>query len=879
MKKRISLIFCVMAVLICIFATGVAATEYKPAKDGTYTAEFDMQNAGEYIMFVLKGEYDQTNYIEAFAAADDNDILYFEQKVSDENGVVSFGPFVPNGYFDSTIILGGTTLDEPYLAGYLSAADVSNTASIEISGIEKSYTVYGLFDSDIALQVETQVFDTFGFPSMTNQEATLSIINNKDGVSIEGNVITISKTAAEQIFTVIAKAGDATKSVYVEVKRAAQMPQSLSVYADEQHEESISTISVYGVNAVYSPITVYPVTYDQFGDVFEETYLYEYDGKSVDSTFTPESGMKTLIISGTASSAEAAVTIIATRLPDYKDSALELYELYNESRALSEEVVNISVDGKDIYADETWTTQAAYDAFRSALDQANIAIDLYGTDGYGDGDYEDEVTALTKARTTYENSFKAGIRKDLISVAINESDAVITTGQGLELTTTTDPRIGTTTDVLTWTSSDVSVATVTAGTGGKATVKGVASGTATITVTTRAGLTDSIEVTVIKKATAITLTSSVSATTPVATYGGEPVILKAQIKPTGCTDIITWTVANPDILDLSYNEYIDDDGFKRVEATVIPKSAGTTKVTVSAQYGEKSQYKNVKVELPDWATASAPVANVESGSIIPGTQVTLSAAEGTTIYYTLDGSVPSKTNGRIYKNPISISKSLTLNAIAVGENLFDSSVVTYNYTAVDSLVRIGDDSVRSGDAAQLDVEVEDFENVKNATIVIEYDADLFEGDADVVLSEIEGVASVKDVQNGKITITLSKDDGFTFGGKIATVSLDTKAETAEGEYGVLITSASIELVDGTVYNAAVQDGVVSVNNFFVGDVNDDGKISLADVLMLKQYLAGKPSAVNSILLGASDTDGDGDVDNDDVDLLSKYCVGWDVTLG
>ncbi|MBE6682408.1 MAG: hypothetical protein E7600_09030 [Ruminococcaceae bacterium] len=879
MKKRISLIIFVLAVLISVLAAVVAAAEYEPANDGTYTVEFEMQNAGEYIMFVLKGEYDQTNYIEAFTAADDNDILYFEQKVSDENGVVSFGPFVPNGYFDSTIILGGTTLDEPYLAGYLSASDISNTASIDISGIEKSYTVNGLYGSDIVIPVETQVFDTFGFPSMTNQEAALSIINNKEGVSVEGNVITISKTAPEQIFTVIAKAGDATKSVYVEVKREAPMPQSLAVYTDEQYSERVSTISVYGINEVYSPITVYPVTYDQFGNVFEDKYLYNYDGKPVSATFMPESGMKLLVISGTNSSFEVAVTVVAIRLPDYKDTALELYELYNECRVVADEIVNISVDGKDVYADETWTTQAAYDVFCGALDEAGIALDLYGRDGYGDGDYVDEVTALTKARTTYENSFKAGTRKDLISVAINESDAAITTGQSLELTTTTDPRIGTTTDILTWTSSDVGVATVTAGTGGKATVKGIASGKATITVTTRAGLTDSIEVTVIKKTLSLTLTSNVSATTPVATYGGDPVILKAKDGTKGSTDVITWTVANPEILDLKYNEYIDDDGFRVIEATVIPKSAGTTKVTVSALYGEKSQYKNVKVELPDWETASAPVANVESGSVVPGTQVTLSAAEGTTIYYTLDGSAPSKTNGRIYKNPIVIGKSLTLSAIAVGENLFDSGVVTYTYNVVDSLVRVDDVSVRSGDVAKLDVEIAEFKNVKNATVVIEYNADLFEGDTDVVLSEIEGVVSVKDVQNGKITITLSKNDGFTFGGKIATISLDTKAETSEGDYDVLITSASIELVDGTVYNAATEDGVVSVNNFFVGDVNDDGKISLADVLMLKQYLAGKPGAVNSILLGAADTDGDGDVDNDDADLLSKYCVGWDVTLG
>ena len=147
MKKRNSLFFCMLAVVACVLALSAAAATFEPDSDGQYKVELEMQANNQYLMFVLKGNYDQTNYIEAYANAEDDDILYFEQKTSDADGKVTFGPFVPSGYYDATIILGGTNLDEPYLAGYLSAAGVSNSASITVSGLEQTYPVKGI-DSD-----------------------------------------------------------------------------------------------------------------------------------------------------------------------------------------------------------------------------------------------------------------------------------------------------------------------------------------------------------------------------------------------------------------------------------------------------------------------------------------------------------------------------------------------------------------------------------------------------------------------------------------------------------------------------------------------------------------------------------------------------------
>lgn len=868
--------FCV-ALLISLFAAfGVSAAVYEPDNHGTYTVSLDMQPESEYIMLVVKGHYDQTNYIEAYLGAADADVLYYEQKASDENGNVSFGPFVPNGYYDATVIVGGTNLGIPYLAGYLSVEGISNCADISVLGVEQTYVVAGYDGFDCSVTLDAQVFDTFGYPSVTGEEVSFELLNNLEGVTLEGNVLNISRFAKPQAFIIRASAGEARKNVFVQVERETPIHYSVSAYADEECSESIDTVYVKGVIGEFEPITIYAKTLDQFGEEIEDTHTFSYGGKTVSQTFTPYLGMSPLEIRSNNAFVYTYVTIVAEARPDYQGTANDLFVFINSCKEKLDEEKNISINGKDVYPEETWTTQSDVDSFALAIATAKEALDLYGLEGYGDDDYADELKALSNALADYEESFETGTRKDVTSISINEENLILTTASSLEITTTTSPKIGTTTDVLTWTSSDDSVATVTAGTGGKATVKGVASGKAIITVTTKTGLSDSVEVTVIKKATSVTLTSNVSGTTPVATYGSDPVILKAQIKPTGCTDIITWTVANPDILDLSYNEYIDDDGFKWIEATVIPKSAGTTKVTISAQYGEKSAYKNVKVEMPAWETATAPVADVESGSILPGTVVSLKADEGTSIYYTLDGTTPSKANGRLYTVPFAINQSLTLKAVAVGKELYDSEVVTYEYLAVNTGVSVPSVVAKPGEAVNVRIDAVGFENVDRAEmkLVVSPAESMisYESDYDVTVEQVSD-------QPEAYKITYVKSDKELSDGNLLTIKFSVKSDVQEGSYSYGIEQSDIYSAEFPIYSAATNSGTFRVVDYRVGDVNNDGVIGLADVMLLKQYLAGNENANKTLIAKAADTDGDGDIDNDDVTLLSKYCVGWSVTLG
>ncbi len=877
MKKRISLIFCVLATVVCILSIGAAAATYAPDNDGLYTVSLDMEPNFEYSLFAIKGVYDQTNYIEAYRAAEDSDILYFEQKNSDNDGSVTFGPFAPAGYYNATLILGGTNLSEPIIAGYLSADGISNSASIELSGIGQSYTAGGMYGTDISVEIDAQVLDSFGYPSVTNEEVSFELLNNTDDVTIEGNVITISKTAEQQVFTVKATAGDAVKTAYVAVNRLEPVYTYIEFYADEEGTQKLDgEISVYGVSDNYPEVSVYAKTFSQYSDEMSDEYIYSYGNRNVEATFKPKAGRVTLWVYSINSPVSASIDVIATARPDYSGSALELYNLIAECRQVFEEDKTVSSEnGKDVFPDETWTTQTAVDSFSAAIDAADTALRNYGASGYGDNDFADEVTALTKALNTYKSSFKAGVRVDYESVSLDITEAKLLPGGEVILKATANPASGTT-DVLTWTSSDNSVATVTASKGGRATVKAVSYGNATITVTTRGGLTATAEITVVKKTTEITITPYKAT----ATYGSEPVVLTAQISPKDHTDVIEWTVEKPGVADIETREYEDAYGNKLVDVTIIPKSAGKTDITVSSAFGKHKATSEVTVVMPDWKTAAKPTASVEQGSVLAGTKVALSTSTANAkIYYTLDGSEPTVENGRPYTTPIEISKNLVIKAIAAGSELYSSEVATFEYSVVNTSFSITGASIQGGQTAVLELSALEFESIKSAVVNVEFDAEYLSEKAVVTASVPEGVEVVSSVSDGKIELTFTKEDGFVLDGVIAKIELAYKENAPEGDYLVSISYNEIVPVSGKVYQAASNNGAVIINNYIVGDANDDGKISLADVLILKQYLAGNENAKKNIVLGAADTDADGDVDNDDLTLLSRYCVGWNVTLG
>ncbi len=84
--------------------------------------------------------------------------------------------------------------------------------------------------------------------------------------------------------------------------------------------------------------------------------------------------------------------------------------------------------------------------------------------------------------------------------------------------------------------------------------------------------------------------------------------------------------------------------------------------------------------------AATPEANVFSGSVAKGTCITLSSGtEGTTIYYTTDGTTPTKSSTK-YTESILLEQDTVIKAIAVKSGLDDSEVAIFEYYVNDDVL-------------------------------------------------------------------------------------------------------------------------------------------------------------------------------------------------
>jgi hypothetical protein len=99
-----------------------------------------------------------------------------------------------------------------------------------------------------------------------------------------------------------------------------------------------------------------------------------------------------------------------------------------------------------------------------------------------------------------------------------------------------------------------------------------------------------------------------------------------------------------------------------------------------------------------------------------------------------------------------------------------------------------------------------------------------------------------------------------------------KPETANCNVGDYITV----FVGGTdVSTCLCQELVIESDTHMPGDIDGSGKVNNQDVTLLLKYVLGWDVEVVD---GALDVDGSGKVNNQDVTLLLKYVLGWDVEI-
>ena len=182
-----------------------------------------------------------------------------------------------------------------------------------------------------------------------------------------------------------------------------------------------------------------------------------------------------------------------------------------------------------------------------------------------------------------------------------------------------------------------------------------------------------------------------------------------------------------------------------------------------------------------------------------------------------------------------------------------------------------------GSTFTVPVRIEANPGIVSLKLALEYDADVLEL-VEAVEQDYANVSYGPTTKNPFIINwldTLNPDN--TTNGTITNLTFRVKEDAAVGHY---LLSLSYDLED--VYNAswdgvafATQDAYVSVVDFRMGDMDDDGRINNRDLGLLLQYVNAWDVYIHDY---AADVTGDGRINNRDLGLLQQHINGWDVVL-
>ena len=282
-------------------------------------------------------------------------------------------------------------------------------------------------------------------------------------------------------------------------------------------------------------------------------------------------------------------------------------------------------------------------------------------------------------------------------------------------------------------------------------------------------------------------------------------------------------------------------------------------------------------------------ANVSSGTIDKGTEVTLTASKSNaTIYYTLDGTSPEK-YGDKYTGPIKINQDAELQAIAYDndEEKEPSDLLKRTYT-----VKGGNDDNGQSDVSVLDnvIYIERAEAYVGDTLVLpikmknsvpirgfQFNLYLPEGVSAVKNSkgriqtslcaerleeDDEHTLSATEQSDGSILFLCGSEYDETFtgnDGEIATVSVCVSENMERGDYPISL--KNIKMTESNTSNhhdTPIYNLQLKVKTIVQGDVNGDYEIDIYDYIGIANRIHGMSQ--EGFVEAAADVDASGEID-------------------
>ncbi|WP_343834706.1 chitobiase/beta-hexosaminidase C-terminal domain-containing protein, partial [Bacillus horti] len=212
----------------------------------------------------------------------------------------------------------------------------------------------------------------------------------------------------------------------------------------------------------------------------------------------------------------------------------------------------------------------------------------------------------------------------------------------------------------------------------------------------------------------------------------------------------------------------------------------------------------------------APVADPEGGAVTSGTTVELTTAtSGATIYYTTDGSKPTRASAE-YTAPIEITEAMTIKAIAVKDGMSDSEVMEEHYTI----------TTRPG-PANLTASAGD------RSVTLKWSDATETGTVTYAVYQVEGPSAPADPVNWTLVQSNIPGNSYTVteltNGK--TYAFAVKANYADGASDFSnVTTATPRAAEGNGGSGGVRGGLVLSDNTHLADLQiwgNDKKLTLS----------------------------------------------------
>ncbi len=297
-------------------------------------------------------------------------------------------------------------------------------------------------------------------------------------------------------------------------------------------------------------------------------------------------------------------------------------------------------------------------------------------------------------------------------------------------------------------------------------------------------------------------------------------------------------------------------------------------------------------------TAAPPVSETGTEIFAPEAAVELTAETGATIYYTTDGSDPVL-EGTEYTGPIELTESTTVQAVAVAPNKNDSEVieVCFEYAeepyydgGLSDMEEIGTYHVvaEANKDVVLQVKLDHNTGLAGYLFTVECDKTAFYVDYDEETGFVCNAGNVS--AGGTMFCAPYEETGWqimwfdpvdvTETGTLFELTLHTAEEVEPGIYPIKVSysPANTFTADGLDADLTyAKIGFVGDSDLLKGDVNGDGRITNADVVLIARHIIGleKIAAEREFL---ADVNNDGATSLADAIYLARYILGLEHSL-